>query len=63
MENFTEKVIEAVKSHAILYDYSHPDFKNIRKKNKVWDEIGKILEIDGKYMLLFFITFALPGGP
>ncbi|KAL1489745.1 hypothetical protein ABEB36_013680 [Hypothenemus hampei] len=41
MEDFTEKLIEHVKKYNVLYDMSHADYKNIRIKNKVWDEIAK----------------------
>uniref|UniRef100_A0A6P7GYP1 Uncharacterized protein LOC114348126 n=1 Tax=Diabrotica virgifera virgifera TaxID=50390 RepID=A0A6P7GYP1_DIAVI len=37
----TEKLIELVKKYPILYDLSHEDYKNIRKKDKIWDEIGQ----------------------
>jgi hypothetical protein len=33
----TEKLIELVKIYPILYDLSHEDYKNVRKKDKVWD--------------------------
>ncbi|KAL1488157.1 hypothetical protein ABEB36_015115 [Hypothenemus hampei] len=41
MDDFTEKLIEHVKKYNVLYDMSHADYKNIRIKNKVWDEIAK----------------------
>lgn len=46
----SEKIIEAVKYYPILYDLSHPDYKNIRKKNEIWDEMGKslIINTEGK---------------
>ncbi|KAL1488292.1 hypothetical protein ABEB36_015241 [Hypothenemus hampei] len=40
MEDFTEKLIEHVKKYNVLY-MSYADYKNIRIKNKVWDEIAK----------------------
>lgn len=40
MAELTEKLIEHVKN-VVLYDMSHADYKNIRIKNKVWDEIAK----------------------
>lgn len=46
--NNIEKLIELVKLHKVLYDLSHPEYKNIRKKNKIWDEIGVSLDTDGK---------------
>ncbi|KAI4465982.1 alcohol dehydrogenase transcription factor myb/sant-like [Holotrichia oblita] len=49
MENITEKLIEYVKKYNILYDLSHPDYKNNRAKNKIWDEIGDIMKINVTY--------------
>jgi len=37
---FTEKLIELVKIYPILYDLSHEDYKNVRKKDKAWEQIG-----------------------
>ena len=45
---FTEKLIELVKICPILYDVSHEDYKNVRKKNKVWEQIGAELKEGGK---------------
>ncbi|KAI4465827.1 madf domain transcription factor [Holotrichia oblita] len=47
MENITEKLIEYVKKYNILYDLCHPDYKNNRAKNKIWDEIGDVMKING----------------
>ncbi|XP_072377881.1 uncharacterized protein, partial [Diabrotica undecimpunctata] len=33
----TEKLIEIVKQYPIIYDLRDEDYKNIRKKDKVWD--------------------------
>ncbi|KAH1000576.1 hypothetical protein HUJ04_012885, partial [Dendroctonus ponderosae] len=41
----TEMLIELVKKYPILYDLSHEDYKNIRKKDKLWDKIGQELHI------------------
>ncbi|KAL1492365.1 hypothetical protein ABEB36_010623 [Hypothenemus hampei] len=41
MADLTEKLIEYVKQHNVLYDMSHADYKNVRIKNKVWDAIAK----------------------
>ncbi|XP_045467019.1 transcription factor Adf-1-like [Harmonia axyridis] len=43
-----QKIIELVRKHPILYDLSHEDYKNIRKKDKIWDEIGKEICEDGE---------------
>lgn len=45
--NFTEELIENVKKNPLLYDMSHPHYKNFRIKNKKWDEIAKSLNIEG----------------
>lgn len=44
----TELLIEIVRKYPILYDLSHEDYKNIRKKDKIWIEIGKELNENGK---------------
>jgi len=44
----TEKLIELVKIYPILYDLSHEDYKNVRKKDKVWEQIGVELKESGK---------------
>lgn len=41
MTDITELLIENVKTHHVLFDLSHPEYKNVRIKNKVWDEIAK----------------------
>ena len=45
---FTKKLIEFVKIYPILYDLSHEDYKNVRKKDKVWEQIGVELSESGK---------------
>lgn len=45
----TEKLVEIIKKYSIIYDLTHPDYKNIRKKDKVWEEIGLELGKNGKY--------------
>jgi hypothetical protein len=44
----TEKLIEVVKIYPILYDY-----KNLRKKDKAWEQIGTELNESSKWV--FFI--------
>ncbi|KAG5871298.1 hypothetical protein JTB14_030420 [Gonioctena quinquepunctata] len=44
-EQITEKLIENIKKHK--NDLLHPAYKNNRIKNKIWDEIGTSLNIDG----------------
>ncbi|KAL1490223.1 hypothetical protein ABEB36_012953 [Hypothenemus hampei] len=43
----TEKLIEIVKRYPILYDLSHGDYKNVRKKDKVWEKIGAEINESG----------------
>ncbi|KAL1492138.1 hypothetical protein ABEB36_012626 [Hypothenemus hampei] len=45
MDNSTEKLIEHVKKHSILFDLSHPEYKNVRAKHKVWDQIAKDMQL------------------
>ncbi|CAG9766009.1 unnamed protein product [Ceutorhynchus assimilis] len=45
---FTEKLIELVKKYPILYDLGNPDYKNIRKRDKIWDQIGAELNESGE---------------
>ena len=57
-----ELLIELVKKHKILYDLADEDYKNIRKKDKIWDEIGlelKVLELDSPAMWTPFLLFAI----
>lgn len=46
-DNFTEKLINCVKIHSVLYDLSYPQYKNVRVKNKACDEVAKILNKKG----------------
>ncbi|KAF2888684.1 hypothetical protein ILUMI_17489 [Ignelater luminosus] len=36
-----EEFIEIVRRHTILYNMSHPCYKNIKKKDMIWDDIAK----------------------
>jgi len=40
-----EKLIEAVRSHKILYDTSHSDYMKTKLKNDLWDKIADELEL------------------
>ncbi|XP_034104039.1 uncharacterized protein LOC117567879 [Drosophila albomicans] len=42
-----ELLIKLVKKHKILYDMEDEDYKNTRKKDKIWNEIGLELEESG----------------
>ena len=54
---FTEKLTELVKIYPILYDLPHEDYKNVRKKDKAWEQIGVELKESGKWFC--FIYWAL----
>lgn len=47
-----ERIIEIVRNYPILYDLSHEDYKNVKKKDRTWSEIGKQLNASGKYQFL-----------
>ncbi|XP_017777917.1 PREDICTED: uncharacterized protein LOC108563683 [Nicrophorus vespilloides] len=47
MSLLTEMIIEAVKVNPILYDVDHEEFKNIKKKNEIWNAMGKELKETG----------------
>jgi len=51
---FTEKLIELVKICPILYDLSHEDCKNVRKKDKAWEQIGVELKESGKLFCFIY---------
>jgi len=50
---FTEKLIELVKIYPILYDLLHEDYKNVRKKDKGWEQIGVELKKTGSGFAVF----------
>ncbi|KAJ8954766.1 hypothetical protein NQ318_014873 [Aromia moschata] len=43
----TESVIEHVRRHPQLYDYSHPDYKKCKAKDKIWERIGREVNESG----------------
>lgn len=45
------KLIQLVKYHELLYDPDNRDYTNKKKKEKVWDDIGRQLKRSGKYTL------------
>ena len=53
---FTEKLIELVKIYPILYDLSHEDYKNVRKKDKAWEQIGVELKESGKWFRCIYLA-------
>ncbi|XP_074042015.1 uncharacterized protein [Leptinotarsa decemlineata] len=40
----TEELIESVRVKPILYDLTNSEYKNIKKKDKIWDEIAESFE-------------------
>ena len=41
-------LIDLIKQHPLIYDKAYPLHYWTNASNKVWDEIGKILNIPGK---------------
>lgn len=56
-DTITEKLIATVQQYPILYDVSHPEYKNIRKKDKVWDGIGVELGTNGKKIQTYMYVY------
>jgi len=60
-KNNAKKFIMIVKNHSIMYDMTLPDFKDIRKKDYIWDNVISP-EMDGEkgnlydYNIFFFLT-------
>lgn len=46
-----EKLIEAVQDHTFLYDLSDKRYSDTNKKDAAWREIGKEVNMDGKYLI------------
>ncbi|XP_074041526.1 uncharacterized protein [Leptinotarsa decemlineata] len=44
----TEELIENVRVKPILYDLTNSEYKNIKKKDKIWDEIAESFEVTGE---------------
>ena len=51
---FTEKLIELVKIYPILYDLSYEDYKNVRKKDKAWEQICVELKESSKWFCFIY---------
>lgn len=45
---FIEQLMEYVYTYPVLYDLNHKDYKNIRKKDRIWEDIGKEMHESGK---------------
>ena len=50
--NFEEKLINLVRENELLFNLKSMHYKNVFKKDKIWDEIAKNLNSNGKYYLL-----------
>lgn len=48
--SIAEQLIEKVKEYPILYDLSHKDYKNVRKKDKIWDDIAAEMNENVKFV-------------
>lgn len=46
-----ETLIIEVQKYNILYDTSHPHYKDTNRKDKAWNEIAEVLGVDGKFNL------------
>ncbi|XP_045474907.1 uncharacterized protein LOC123680831 [Harmonia axyridis] len=44
----SELLIEHVKKHEVMFNTTHPDYKNLRLKNKLWEKIAKEMDMEGK---------------
>lgn len=45
---FTGSFIEVVKKYPSLYDASHDDYRNSKKKDKIWEQVGAEVKQNGK---------------
>lgn len=43
-----EKLIELVRKHEEIYDLSHSKYMDVNFKERVWRDIGKEMNTDGK---------------
>lgn len=48
-----EKLIDLVRQHDLLYDPDNRDYTNKRKKEQVWDDIGRQLKRSGENFLMY----------
>lgn len=55
----TEKFIEIVKSHPPLYNTEHRLFKNVAKKNEIWEQVAKELNEPSEYLSFLIYTVYL----
>lgn len=50
-----EQLIELVRNHTVLYDVSHQKYMDNSIKLNIWNKIGKEMNADGKYRLMYFV--------
>ncbi|XP_022193329.1 uncharacterized protein LOC111051191 [Nilaparvata lugens] len=43
----TELFLEVIYTFPLLYDINHKDYKNVWKRDKIWEDIGKTLDAPG----------------
>ena len=51
-----ERLIIELQNHPVLFDASHPFYKDKTKKDKAWEEISKTLGFDGEYSQFNYIN-------
>lgn len=49
-----EQLIEIVSSYPILWDMKSKEFKNVVKKDTIWNDMDKMFNKPGKFLLFFF---------
>lgn len=54
-----DKVIELFWNYPILYYVPHEDYKNIRKKDKVWNKIGDEIGENDKFLVFMLVCLLL----
>jgi len=55
-----EQLIEKVKEHEVLYNHGSHDYRDQHIRQSAWEEIGKELNISGKYKcVLSFVKLLL----
>lgn len=55
----SELIINFVKENSLLFDYSHPLYKDSRAKDKKWKELAEIINKDGKCTVWHLLDITL----
>jgi hypothetical protein len=62
-DNITDSevaLIQAVRMRPILWHQGHEDYKNIRRKNVIWRDVAKDLQLgEGKFLFIIIVVFRL----